>query len=325
MKRRVLTTIILFLISINLMISTKVEASSSEYATLSNTQFYYYGYRVPYVLEYKDNYYINLNFLVETDHVSYISYDNYYQLAFENLNNKKWHNLQWKSIYKIGDKIGKVKKSKAVFYGGIYGETSGNGKKLLLIRQCNYINISDLSSDEFPLKYDKKSNSYYIGKLPKGKLKKDTIYEFLKKAIGKKDSDKIMLKKAHDYEAFKIKYGDKESKIEFDGDTTSSLSGALAVINTKIGQCGEYSKLYKEMCDRMMIPCKIVRGTSVKKNPPIWSGHAWNKVYVNNAWKYVDVTWDYSKKYKKISDVKHTYFLLSRRQMAKNHFNWQED
>lgn len=53
------------------------------------------------------------------------------------------------------------------------------------------------------------------------------------------------------------------------------------------GVCEDYTHLFQAFCQRAGIPCRFVAGSTGGMG-----GHAWNKVFVDGAWYYVDSTWD---------------------------------
>lgn len=62
------------------------------------------------------------------------------------------------------------------------------------------------------------------------------------------------------------------------------------------GICEEYALSLKKLCDLLKIPCKTINGNvrvdiseigRINKD----TNHAWNLVYVNNKWIFIDTTW----------------------------------
>lgn len=56
-------------------------------------------------------------------------------------------------------------------------------------------------------------------------------------------------------------------------------------LSSKYGICRDYADLFQNMCIRSGIPCDIVTGLTGEP-------HAWNTVYVDGQWLYMDCTWD---------------------------------
>lgn len=67
------------------------------------------------------------------------------------------------------------------------------------------------------------------------------------------------------------------------------------VLKEKKGVCEGYAQLYKTLCLKMGIPCKVVTGygkTSVEKSTKAYSSnHSWNLVQSGGKWYPVDATW----------------------------------
>ena len=57
-------------------------------------------------------------------------------------------------------------------------------------------------------------------------------------------------------------------------------------LSSKYGICQNYAELFQTMCTRAGIPCIIVTGVGSGDS------HAWNMVYVDGQWLYVDCTFD---------------------------------
>lgn len=72
----------------------------------------------------------------------------------------------------------------------------------------------------------------------------------------------------------------------------------------KIGNCWQYSKLFRTMCEYAGMESRIVYGY-VNGRDDLENRHAWNEVKVDNEWKYIDVTW------RDISFFKNSYGLTN--------------
>ena len=75
------------------------------------------------------------------------------------------------------------------------------------------------------------------------------------------------------------------------------------------GVCGDYSLLFLHLCLRASIPCVYEAGN------PFILNHAWNSVYLNGQWLFVDTTWDD----KDNGKVLYTYYLKDRFTFMKDH------
>lgn len=77
------------------------------------------------------------------------------------------------------------------------------------------------------------------------------------------------------------------------------------------GVCQDYAELFQIMCLRAGIPCRFVTGTARGQ------GHAWNQVYLDGVWYYVDTTWDDPVGSTPV--LNHDYFLVDADTMVKTH------
>lgn len=101
-------------------------------------------------------------------------------------------------------------------------------------------------------------------------------------------------------------------KAKADAEKTYTLANNVTLAS-KYGVCANYSQLFRSMCNRVGIPCIYVIGGA--------SGidHAWNMVYIDGKWQYVDCTWDDPVTYSPV--LLHDYFLIHAERMANDH-NW---
>ena len=138
----------------------------------------------------------------------------------------------------------------------------------------------------------------------------DELMEALEKALsidreltyqGMSDHDKI--KAYHDYLAENIVYKNT-------GDRGHNVLGAL--IDGKC-VCEGYVEAMELLCYIGGVDCMQVTGTGYTKNGP--ESHAWNKVYLDDMWYNVDITWDDLASGK----VRYKYFLVSDEVMSADH------
>ncbi len=68
---------------------------------------------------------------------------------------------------------------------------------------------------------------------------------------------------------------------------------ATKVLRKNKGICEGYATLFYELCKYNNIKCEVVTGKvkKMKNEKPRYYSHAWNKVYFNEQWFYLDVTW----------------------------------
>lgn len=86
--------------------------------------------------------------------------------------------------------------------------------------------------------------------------------------------------------------------------------------------CDGICKAYAIMCNIEGIPCYTVTGDAYSGGS--YDGHAWNKVYVDDKWYFVDATWGdftYADSTSTAHDTgSHTYLFLTDEQVAETHF-----
>jgi hypothetical protein len=74
-----------------------------------------------------------------------------------------------------------------------------------------------------------------------------------------------------------------------------NLRVAETVLKRKMAVCDGYARLFKTMCDNAGIPCEVITGYArtgwVIRRAGFGSNHTWNAVYVDSAWRLLDVTW----------------------------------
>lgn len=86
-------------------------------------------------------------------------------------------------------------------------------------------------------------------------------------------------------------------------------------LSSGYGICQDYAELFQAMCIRLGIPCEIVVGNA-------GGPHAWNKVYVDGKWLYMDCTWDDPVSRKPV--LRYDYCLVGADVMVKSHY-WDGD
>ena len=82
------------------------------------------------------------------------------------------------------------------------------------------------------------------------------------------------------------------------------------LIKSDYAVCGGYALLFEELGEFFGLDVEIEGGFITPKGETVC--HAWNKVLINNEWKYVDVCWNDGKNIEK-------YLLLSEQEMYKYH------
>ena len=114
------------------------------------------------------------------------------------------------------------------------------------------------------------------------------------------------LKQASDI--YKIKYiHDELIKLVSYGGISSSTGGNIvgAFINRKV-VCDGYSRAFLLLLQRSGFSGLYTTGYAYSNSS--WILHAWNIIYYQNSWYYIDTTWD-DPPYGSISSVKWIYFM----------------
>ena len=81
------------------------------------------------------------------------------------------------------------------------------------------------------------------------------------------------------------------SYLQYDVSYFGQLLSVPQILSTKKGVCAEFATLYNALARAAGIPSAVVYGYAYGEYNKFES-HAWNMVYVNNTWFYVDPTWN---------------------------------
>lgn len=131
------------------------------------------------------------------------------------------------------------------------------------------------------------------------------IKEWLNKQysiIGKENSDFKRYKKIHDIVCNQVYYDYDVVKDDYDWDNDDHYSQTIySAICMGKTVCAGYAKLYECLCNRMELNAVTLNG----------SGHAWNIVYLEDEWYYIDSTWDDSR-------GSYYYFLVNQKKFEDN-------
>ncbi|MBH5318757.1 transglutaminase domain-containing protein [Paenibacillus sp. GSMTC-2017] len=136
------------------------------------------------------------------------------------------------------------------------------------------------------------------GEKPNMTVQPDTVHQklyakldpIIKKIIKPNMTDVQKVKAIFDYVVTHIKYS---KGVDF-----LSAENALEAINTGRGVCAHYTALFHYLAMRANIPTVPLQGDSFVGR------HAWNMVYVNGKWSYLDATLADGKK-----TIDYTYYL----------------
>lgn len=142
----------------------------------------------------------------------------------------------------------------------------------------------------------------------------DTV---IKTEISEDMSDKEKVKAIHDYLVRTTKYDTGlVYRPETNSETTSDSYKAYGVLVNHLGVCDGYAKAFTMFMDILDIPSERVVGSSYFNNQSV--NHAWNRVYLDNHYFNLDVTWD-----DPVPDrgdiIRYDYFLITDKELAKDH------
>ncbi len=116
------------------------------------------------------------------------------------------------------------------------------------------------------------------------------------------DLEKVIF--IHDYLCIDVEYAYEDYLNETVSPDAHSLKGALL---DKSAVCDGYASAFQYFMLLLDIPCNTI----------INSDHAWNQVYVNGKWYFVDVTWD-DPVWDYYGTVSHQYLLKSKAAFTKH-------
>lgn len=132
------------------------------------------------------------------------------------------------------------------------------------------------------------------------------IDAILAKIIKPDMTEEQKVKAIHDYVVTHITYDYNY----VDEETPENL---LITIEKGRGVCGDYTQLFQYLCDRASIPC--ISETGYVITLPLGPPHAWNVVFLNGQWKFIDTTWDDNTSNK----ISYKYYLVDRFTFMKDH------
>ncbi|CAF4062395.1 unnamed protein product [Adineta steineri] len=133
-----------------------------------------------------------------------------------------------------------------------------------------------------------------------------------------------------------ITYNINYDVVAFLADTVAEQS-VEDTFRTKIGVCGDFSGLYKYLCDKLDLECMDIRGHAksfryemrgVDATPIV--NHAWNVVKIKKYWYIIESTWgagSINKQKQFVREVNPYYFLIRPHQIIYDHLpkdeKWQ--
>lgn len=128
---------------------------------------------------------------------------------------------------------------------------------------------------------------------------------------------------AGDYEKLKYLYEYLIENTDYDLNAPENQTICSVFLYNR-SVCQGYAKAFQLLCMEAGIPSVLVTGTV-----PSGEGHAWNLVYADGDWYYVDPTWgdaryrmsdpDPAWKSGKLPEVNYDYFLVTTRMITRTH------
>lgn len=124
----------------------------------------------------------------------------------------------------------------------------------------------------------------------------------LAKIIKPKMTQEQKIKAIHDYVVTHITYDPRY-------EDEHTIKNLMTSIDKGRGVCGDYTLFFLHLCRRASIPC-------VYEEDAFHLRHAWNSVYVNGKWLFVDTTWD------DLDDgkIRYTFYLKDKFTFMKSHY-----
>lgn len=98
-------------------------------------------------------------------------------------------------------------------------------------------------------------------------------------------------------------------------ETGSRSHSAVGALLDGLSVCEGYTEALDLLCYLSNIDCVQVSGTGFSNGTS--ESHSWNKVYIDDAWYNVDVTWDDPVSFMPV--LRYDYFLISDSELSKDH------
>ncbi len=137
------------------------------------------------------------------------------------------------------------------------------------------------------------------------------IDTFIDSKINSSDSPEKILRDIHDGLILTTKYDTAILELDLTNIVDHTPFEAYGLFVEHKAVCSGYAKAFVGVAKEMNIPVLTVSSTKMN--------HAWNLVYVNDAWLYIDVTFD-DPVPDKAGRVVDTYFLLTYNKITKASF-----
>lgn len=188
---------------------------------------------------------------------------------------------------------------------------------LLKVRTIDYlmeeIDFECVPSDLFNDYSDKKvrivvKETDEVHKNMKEKLLNELKIAFSKMPVGMTDLEKVVWANSYICEIADYDYDNYIADTLVDDDFL-----AYGIIVNKTGVCEGYARAFNLFMDLLDVPCCVAGGLAGG------GAHAWNQVYINNNWYWVDVTWNDD-----IGIAYYSYMLLTDDELRQKYHDWGE-
>lgn len=141
-------------------------------------------------------------------------------------------------------------------------------------------------------------------------------------------SNEIVGSETDAYKKAKLIYQWMARNIKYDTERLSSLTSrdefyyeqGYIYESGYTGICGDFAKLFQELCWTQNIPCVIFNGRVKVGNGE--AGHIWNAFYANNAWHWVDPTPNAPQPFDTSDSTFNQYYRVGGCADYTNHHDW---
>lgn len=145
--------------------------------------------------------------------------------------------------------------------------------------------------------------------------------DFLQNNIREDMTDQEKIKAVHDYLVRTVRYDTALSiNLSPQSDDVSDSYMVYGALVNKVAVCDGYAKAFNMFMDILGIPSDRIVGLSLQNNNTV--NHAWNRVYLDGEWKYLDVTWN-DPVPDRGNSVQYDYYLVTKEKMERDH-SWEE-
>ena len=149
----------------------------------------------------------------------------------------------------------------------------------------------------------------------------DTICNYLKE-IGRLTRVLRFKNGRNDYDFILHINGLLKRKVVYNDDGSDESHSIIGSLINKSAVCDGISKLFKYICDINDIYCIVSIGRAKSTyNSETYTGHAWNKVKIDNTWVNIDITYNLTAG----SDERHDYCFLSDKALKQTHIGTSFD